>query len=234
MKIAPSIDTDFADVPVEQLISKEYAKERARLIDPKQAARKVAAGRLTGSSDTVYLTAADAEGNMISLIQSIYMGFGSRMVPDSLGFAMQNRGALFSLDPNHRNRLEPHKRPFNTIIPGFVTRDGGPQFAFGVMGGDFQPQGHAQVLMNMIDYGMSPQQAGEQPRVAHAESSTPTGRQMIESGLVTIEQHIPDTVRRRLTEMGHRVAPETGVFGGYQGIWREDGPLRYYGCAIGY
>jgi gamma-glutamyltranspeptidase/glutathione hydrolase len=238
-------DPNFADIPVEQLISKEYAKDRAKLIDQKRAAQQVNAGHVPASSDTVYLTAADSDGNMVSLIQSIYQGFGSKIVPDGLGFAMQNRGALFSLDPTHRNCLEPHKRPFNTIIPGFVTRDSQPCFSFGVMGGDFQPQGHAQVLMNIIDYGMSPQQAGEQPRVDHSESSTPTGRASVDGGLVTLEEHIPDSVRQQLTEMGHKVSSGVavfGVFGGYQGIWRDEEPRRYFGgsdprkdgCAIGY
>ena len=160
-------DMDFADVPLQQLISKEYGQKRAKLIDPKRAAAQVAPGDPTGK-DTIYLTAADKDGNMVSLIQSIYHGWGSHFVPDHLGFALQNRGMSFSFDPNHRNKLEPHKRPFHTIIPAFVTRGGHPVFSFGVMGGDFQPQGHAQVLMNMIDFGMSPQQAGEQPRVEHS------------------------------------------------------------------
>ena len=143
-------DMDFAEVPLKQLISKEYARERLKLIDPKRAAQKVSAGRLRSSSDTVYLTAADKQGNMVSLIQSIYFGWGSRLVPDGLGFCLQNRGKLFSLNPKDLNRLEPHKRPFHTIIPAFVTRRAEPVFSFGVMGGDFQPQGHAQVLMNLI------------------------------------------------------------------------------------
>jgi len=133
-------DMDFADVPVKHLISKEYAKERAKLVDPQRAAQRVVPGRLGGPSDTVYLSAADKQGNMISLIQSIYYGFGSQDVPDNLGFALQNRGNLFSLNPDDLNKLESHKRPFHTIIPGFVTRDNKPLFSFGVMGGDFQPQ----------------------------------------------------------------------------------------------
>jgi len=235
-------DMDFADVPVSELISKEYAGQRAKLIDPKRAARQVAAGRLRGSSDTVYLTAADRHGNMISLIQSIYWGWGSRFVPDGLGFALQNRGQLFSLDPDHLNKLEPHKRPFHTIIPAFLTKDGRPVFSFGVMGGDFQPQGHAQVVMNLLDFGLSVQQVGEQPRAAHFESSTPTGGKMQGAGSVGLERGIPDSVRQQLAEMGHRIRPGVGAWGGYQGIWREDHPLRYFGgsdprkdgCAMGY
>jgi gamma-glutamyltranspeptidase/glutathione hydrolase len=235
-------DMEFAEVPLEHLISKEYAKERAGLIDPRYAARQVSAGRLSGAGDTVYLCAADEHGNMISLIQSIYHGFGSRMVPDGLGFALQNRGSAFSLNSEDRNRLEPHKRPLHTIMPGFVTKEGKPLFSFGVMGGDFQPQGHAQVLMNIIDFGMSPQQAGEQPRIAHLDSSMPTGERMADGGSVGFERGISDKVKTELAARGHRIQPEIGVFGGYQGIWREENPLRYFGgsdprkdgCAVGY
>ncbi|MHC4178538.1 MAG: gamma-glutamyltransferase [Planctomycetota bacterium] len=235
-------DMDFAEVPVRELISKEYARQRAKLIHPRRAARKVAPGRLRGGSDTVYLTAADQQGNMVSLIQSIYYSWGSRQVPDRLGFCLQNRGKLFSLSPSHLNKLEPHKRPFHTIIPAFVTKDGNPVFSFGVMGGDVQPQGHAQVLMNLLDFGRSVQQAGEQPRAVHFESSTPTGGKMIDGGSVGLERHIPDSVRRRLAEMGHKIQRGVGVWGGYQGIWREEQPRRYFGgsdprkdgCAIGY
>ncbi|MHC4169405.1 MAG: gamma-glutamyltransferase, partial [Planctomycetota bacterium] len=210
-------DMDFADVPVKELISKEYARRRVKLIDPGRAARSVAPGRLKGSSDTVYLTTADKDGNMVSLIQSIYYPWGSGFVPDGLGFCLQNRGQLFSLNPNDLNKLEPHKRPFHTIIPAFVTRNGKPVFSFGVMGGDFQPQGHAQVLMNIIDFGMSPQQAGEQPRVRHIESSTPTGRKMVGGGTVVFERGIADSAKRKLVEMGHKTRKEVGVYGGYQG-----------------
>ena len=235
-------DMDFADVPLKQLISKDYAKDRVKFINPKRAAQKVTAGRLSGHSDTVYLTAADKDGNMISLIQSIYFGFGSQMVPDNLGFTLQNRGHLFSLNPKDLNKLEPHKRPFHTIIPAFVTKEGNPLFSFGVMGGDFQPQGHAQVLMNLIDFGMSPQQAGEQPRIEHNESSTPTGGKMVGAGSVRCERDIPEAVKARLEAMGHKLNPDVGAFGGYQGIWRKEAPRRYFGgsdprkdgCAIGY
>lgn len=235
-------DMDFAPVPLKQLISKEYGKQRAKLIDPKRAAEKVAAGRLKGSADTIYLTTADKYGNMVSLIQSTYYGFGSQVVPDELGFAMQNRGQLFSLNPADYNKLEPHKRPFHTIIPAFVTKESKPAFSFGVMGGDFQPQGHSQVLMNIIDFGMSVQQAGEQPRVSHFESSTPTGRKMVGGGSIGFERYFDESVKDKLAEMGHKVRKGLGSYGGYQGIWREDGPMRYFGgsdprkdgCAIGY
>lgn len=235
-------DPKFEEVPLEQLISKEYAKSRGKLIDLKIASNKVLPGLPHNRSDTVYLTAADNEGNMISLIQSIYVGFGSQEVPDNLGFALQNRGNLFSLNARDKNRLEPHKRPFHTIIPAFLTKDNRPLFSFGVMGGDFQPQGQAQVLMNIIDFGMSPQQAGDQPRVAHFDSSTPTGMRMKGGGTVGLENLISDSVKESLANRGHHIRPEVGSFGGYQGLWREDNPLRYFGasdsrkdgCAIGY
>jgi gamma-glutamyltranspeptidase/glutathione hydrolase len=235
-------DMDHVDVPLEQLISKEYGRERARLIDPRRAAQQVAPGRLRGESETTYLTTADADGNMVSLIQSVYYGWGSRFVPTGLGFCLQNRGKLFALDPEHRNCLAPHKRPFHTIIPAFVTRNGQPVFSFGVMGGDIQPQGHAQVMMNLIDYGMSVQQAGEQPRAVHFESSEPTGKKMVGAGSVGLERGIGADVRQRLTEMGHKIRPGVGVYGGYQGIWRREQPRRYFGgsdprkdgCAAGF
>lgn len=235
-------DMDFVRVPVTELISKEYAAQRAKRIDPKRAATQVSVGRFTDGSETTYLTAADADGNMVSLIQSIYHGWGSHYVPDGLGFCLQNRGQLFALDRQHPNCLEPHKRPFHTIIPAFMTRLGRPVFSFGVMGGDFQPQGHVQVVMNLVDFGLSPQQAGEQPRAQHSESSTPTGRKMTGGGLVGLEAGFPAAIRRQLAELGHEVQPGAGVFGGYQGIWREEDPRRYFGgsdprkdgCAIGF
>ncbi|MEK7996061.1 MAG: gamma-glutamyltransferase family protein, partial [Planctomycetota bacterium] len=235
-------DMDFAEVPLKELISKQYARQRVKLIDPKRAAQNVAPGRLKGSSDTTYLTTADKDGNMVSLIQSIYHPWGSGFVPDGMGFCLQNRGQLFSLNPRDVNKLEPHKRPFHTIIPAFVTENGNPVFSFGVMGGDFQPQGQVQVLMNIIDFGMSPQQAGEQPRVEHSESSTPTGQKMAAGGSVSFERRVGEDVKRELASMGHKINPEIGVFGGYQGIWRRSNPRRYFGgsdprkdgCAIGY
>jgi len=236
-------DMERAEVPLSRLLSKEYGRERAKRIDPKRAAVQVRPGNLDGSKDTIYLCAADGEGNMVSLIQSIYSGWGSREVPTGLGFCLQNRGRAFSLDPNHRNTLEPHKRPFHTIIPGFVTRDGKARCAFGVMGGDMQPQGHVQVLMNRIDFKMSMQQAGEQPRAEHYGSSSPWGGVMAGGGSVGLEAGITPETAKRLEEMGHKIR-ETGVgmYGGYQAIWREDEPLRYFagsdprkdGCATGY
>jgi gamma-glutamyltranspeptidase/glutathione hydrolase len=235
-------DMEFADVPVEWLISKDYAKQRAKLIDPARARARVEFGDPQLDSDTVYLTAADRDGNMISLIQSNYSGYGSALCPQGLGFPIQNRGQAFSLDPEHRNRLEPHKRPFHTIIPAFMTRNGRPVMSFGVMGGDFQPQGHSQVVMNMIDFGMSPQQAGDQPRISHSGSSSPWGAKSTDGGYLTFEHGIDAAVKQRLTEMGHQSRSAVGVHGGYQAIWRADDPLRYFGgsdprkdgAAIGY
>ena len=223
-------DLEHADVPLGRLISKDYARERARRIDPKQAATNVRAGKLDASRDTIYLCTSDKDGNMVSFIQSNYWSWGSCEVPAGLGFCLQNRGRSFSLEAEHRNRLEPHKRPFHTIIPGFVTRDGQPKCAFGVMGGDMQPQGHAQVLMNMIDFQLSPQQAGEQPRVQHFGSSHPWGGRMERGGAIGIEKGIEPEVVEELRKMGHEILETgTGRYGGYQAIWREDEPLRYFG-----
>jgi gamma-glutamyltranspeptidase/glutathione hydrolase len=235
-------DMEFAEVPVDWLISKEYARQRAKLINPKRARQQVRFGDPALDSDTVYLCAADGEGNMISFIQSNYSGFGSGICPDGIGFPIQNRGQAFSLDPKHNNRLEPHKRPFHTIIPAFLTKDDKPVMAFGVMGGDFQPQGHAQVVMNMIDFGMSPQQAGDQPRVSHSGSSSPWGAKSTDGGSLSFEHRIDDRTKLQLAEMGHRITPGAGAHGGYQAIWRLDDPLRYFGgsdprkdgAAIGY
>lgn len=234
-------DMDFADVPLDWLISKAYGAERAKLINPRRASKRVVPGEFD-QSDTIYLTTADAEGNMVSLIQSTYYGWGSHIVPDHLGFPIQNRGCSFALDPNHRNRLEPHKRPFHTIIPAFITQGGRPVFSFGVMGGAFQPQGHSQVLMNLIDFGMSPQQAGEQPRIEHSGSSDPNGSRMNRGGTVKAERYFPQATLAALARRGHTISDDIGAFGGYQGIWREEEPRRYFGgtdprkdgCSIGY
>jgi gamma-glutamyltranspeptidase/glutathione hydrolase len=221
-------DMSFAEVPLEWLISKDYGKQRAALIDPRHATSGWTHGDPQLDGDTVYLTTADQFGNMVSFIQSIYNPFGSTICPDNCGFAMQSRGHAFSLDPDHRNRLEPHKRPFHTIIPAFLTRAGRPVMSFGVMGADFQPQGHCQVLMNMIDFGMSVQQAGEQPRIAHDGGSSPwtdSGG----AGVILPEPGISAGTCRELAKMGHQVCEETTIHGGYQAIWREEDPRRYFG-----
>lgn len=242
-------DPQFARVPVEWLVSKEYARKRAALIDPRKANTTPRPGDPPLDSDTIYMTAADRDGNMISLIQSLYFGFGSTLCPDGLGFSIQNRGECFSLDPGHANRLEPRKRPFHTIIPGFVTQQQRPVLSFGVMGGDFQPQGHCQVLMHLLDFGMSPQQAGDMPRIAHAGLRQPwspatPGREADESdnGEIVLEPGFSAEFVAGLQQRGHRVAAGRSTLGGYQAIWREENPRRYFGgsdprkdgAAIGY
>ena len=222
-------DPEFADVPVEWLISKDYAAERVALIDPRRASRSVRPGDPELDSDTIYMTAADKDGNMISLIQSIYSQWGSALVPDGAGFAMHNRGVSYSLNPEHPNRLEPHKRPFHTIIPAFVTENGAPLLSFGVMGGSFQPQGHSQVLMNMLDFGMSPQQAGDQPRVEHFGSSQPSTGLVEGGGTVGFERGFADEVKVALAQMGHEITGEPRAEGGYQAIWRTEEPRVYFG-----
>jgi gamma-glutamyltranspeptidase / glutathione hydrolase len=235
-------DPEFAEVPIEWLISKEYAKQRATLIDLAKARQELACGDPKLDSDTVYLTAADSEGNMISLIQSNYHGFGSTLCPAGVGFAIQDRGQCFSLDARHRNCLAPHKRPFHTIIPAFMTRSGEPVMSFGVMGGDFQPQGHAQVVMNMIDFGMSPQQATDQARIGHTGSSSPWGEKTTSGGEVIFERDFPASVKVALAQRGHAISANIEAHGGYQAIWRMENPRRYFGgsdprkdgAAIGY
>lgn len=213
-------DPEFAKVPVQELISKDYARTRGTLIDPDRANVHPTAG-VPEQADTVYLTVVDKDLNCVSLIQSNFHGFGSQHVPTGLGFPLQNRGCLFALDPNHANRLEPHKRPFQTIIPGFVTKDGAPWLSFGVMGGDMQPQGHVQVLCNMIDFGMDVQQAGEAPRWRHLGSSEPTGEPAeAGGGTLALESGFDPEVLRALEARGHRLANLKGYFGfgGYQAI----------------
>jgi gamma-glutamyltranspeptidase/glutathione hydrolase len=237
-------DPDFAKVPVGELISKSYAEERRKLIDPAHAAKRYEAGDpKLGRSDTVYLCAVDGDRNCVSLIQSNYSGFGSGLVPGGLGFALQNRGTLFALDANHANRLEPHKRPFHTIIPALVTKGGKPLFVFGVMGGDMQPQGQVEVLVNLLDFGMNVQEAGEAPRVEHLGSQTPTGRPGSSTGgTVAAEEGIPEAVVEELTRRGHTVTRVKTNGGGYQGILIDPrtnvlhggSEARKDGCAVGY
>ena len=222
-------DPEFADVPTEWLISKKYAKKQAKRIDLKRAQTELPINDPKLDSDTIYMTASDSEGNMISLIQSNYYGFGSTICPDGVGFPIQNRGMAFSLDPNHRNKLEPHKRPFHTIIPAFMTKDKRPVMSFGVMGGDFQPQGHAQVVMNMIDFGMSPQQATDQPRLAHLGSSSPWGGTMTDGGSLKFERGFSEEAKAGLSTLGHQIESGVEAHGGYQAIWRTDDPLLYFG-----
>ena len=188
-------DMEKAQVPVKELISKTYAAKRRKLIDPSRASSNPAPGQPL-QADTIYLTVVDKDFNCVSLIQSNFHGFGSYHVPGALGFPLQNRGCLFALDETHPNRLEPRKRPFHTIIPGFVTKDGKPWLSFGLMGGDMQAQGHAQVICNLIDFGMDVQEAGDAPRFRHFGSSEPTGQPAEGGGSVTLESGIaPEVVR---------------------------------------
>jgi gamma-glutamyltranspeptidase/glutathione hydrolase len=213
-------DPEFNKIPVEELISKSYAAKRRALIDPSQAARNYPAGDLEiEMGNTTYLTVADKDGNMVSLIQSIYSEFASGMVPDGLGFVFQNRGAQFNVqDRNHANALEPGKRPFHTIIPAFITKDGKPFVSFGLMGGSVQPQGHAQIVMNIVDFGMNLQEAGDAPRMRHSGSSQPTGSVMTDGGTLNLESGFEPEVFRELRKMGHRISFAVGIYGGYQAI----------------
>jgi gamma-glutamyltranspeptidase/glutathione hydrolase len=235
-------DPAFADVPVAELVSKEWARRRARRVDRGRAARDLPLDEpRRGEGDTTYLAAGDAEGMLVSWIQSNYTGFGSGHAVPALGFGLQNRGALFSLDRRHPNRLEPGKRPFHTIIPAFVTRGGLPWLAFGVMGGDMQPQGHAQVLLNLLDHGMGLQEAGDAPRFHHGGSSEPTGGTMTDGGELHLEPEVPRAIREELARRGHRVSDRPWSYGGYQAVARdpETGVLsgaterRKDGCALG-
>ena len=221
-------DPRFAKLPIETLLSKDYATKRRQEINPKKAALVDASG-LPQHGDTVYLTTADQDGNMVSLIQSNYSGMGSGMTPPDLGFMLQNRGTLFSLDPKHLNVVSGGKRSFHTIIPAFVTKDGNPYISFGVMGGATQPQAQAQVLINIIDFGMNLQEAGDAPRIVHSGSSQPSGSQMKNGGTVSLESTFDEKIRKELVEMGHTLKYEKGSFGGYQAIMKKNGV--YYGAS---
>ena len=223
-------DPDFVKIPIQQLISKEYAAKRRKLIDPERASNSYPAGDFA-QGETIYLTTADQYGNMVSLIQSNYLGMGSGMCPDSLGFVLQDRGALFSLKEGQNNVFEPGKRPFHTIIPAFVTRNGKPFMSFGVMGGSMQPQGHVQILVNMIDFGMNLQEAGDAPRINHSGSSQPTGEVMTDGGVVNLESGFDYGVIRDLMKMGHHIGFATGIYGGYQAIMWDDKNKVYHGAS---
>lgn len=225
-------DPDFVKIPVKELISKEYAAKRRKLINPDKAATAVEAGNpALEDGDTIYMTVADEEGNMVSLIQSNYRGYGSGMVPDGLGFMLQDRGELFTLEEGQNNTYAPHKRPFHTIIPAFITKDGKPFMSFGVMGGNFQPLGHAEIVMNMIDFGMNGQEAGDAPRIDHAGSSEPTGQKMTSSGIIYLESGFPFETIRGLLEKGHKVGYQLpGSYGGYQSIRVNAGKV-YFGAS---
>ena len=220
-------DSNFSSIPTTKLISKEYALERKKLINMNNAAKRFDAGLEDG--DTIYLTVADKYGNMVSLIQSNYRGMGSGIVPDNSGFMLQDRGEMFSMDPNHKNSLIGGKRPFHTIIPAFITKDNEPYISFGLMGGAMQPQGHAQIVINLIDFDMNLQEAGDAPRIRHMGSSEPTGEIMEDGGYLTLESGFSTDIRNQLTELGHTLKDEKGGYGGYQAIMLIDDV--YYGAS---
>lgn len=222
-------DPMFNKIPVEWLISKEYAKTRQQLISSEIAAKRVDAGINEG--DTIYLTVADKQGNMVSLIQSNYRGMGSGMIPSDLGFVLQNRGEMFALQAGHFNQYAPGKRPFHTIIPAFITRNNEPLMSFGVMGGGTQPQMHAQIVINMIDFGMNIQEAGDAPRILHTGSSTPMGKLMVDGGYVSLESGFSQRTRRGLLKKGHKITDSLGAFGGYQAIMYDSKNKVYYGAS---
>ncbi|WP_371193566.1 gamma-glutamyltransferase [Glaciecola sp. SC05] len=222
-------DPTFNQIPVDWLISKEYAKQRQQLISPTKAAKRVDAGKNEG--DTIYLTVADKFGNMVSLIQSNYRGMGSGMIPTDLGFVLQNRGEMFAMEDGHFNQYAPGKRPFHTIIPAFVTRNNEPLMSFGVMGGGTQPQMHAQIIVNMIDFGMNLQEAGDAPRILHSGSSSPEGSIMTDGGYVSLESGFDYKTRRELMKKGHTITDVNGAYGGYQAILFDSKNKVYYGAS---
>lgn len=224
-------DPAFAKSPVRTLISSEYAKERRSKIDMAKAARAVEPGLIPSGADTVYLTVADETGMMVSLIQSNYRGMGSGVVPAdesgrTFGFMLQSRGEQFALVEGHPNVYSPAKRPFHTIIPAFITKDGEPWMSFGLMGGAMQPQGHAQIVINLVDFGMTLQQAGDVPRIHHDGSTEPAGevRAMPDGGVLNLEPGFPEATLAELKKRGHTIKPAaTAIFGGYQAIRRVAG-----------
>ena len=222
-------DSEFNKIPVTTLISKDYAQKRSGLLNLDRAANTYPAGKLLEEGDTIYLTTADKEGNMVSLIQSNYRGMGSGMTPDGLGFVLQDRGEMFSLEEGHFNQFEGGKRPFHTIIPAFVTKGGLPWMSFGLMGGAMQPQGHAQIVINMIDFEMDIQAAGDAPRIHHTGSSEPTGEVMINGGILNLETGYSYETIRQLMRMGHQIQYANGPYGGYQAIHRAPNGV-YWGA----
>ncbi len=238
-------DPAFHPAPVAKLISKEYARERGKLISMDRALREVqpATPAQLDQGDTIYLTTADGDGMMVSLIQSNYRGMGSGMAPPGLGFILQDRGEQFVLAPDHPNTYAPGKRPFHTIIPAFATRDGKPWLSFGVMGGAMQPQGHAQIIINLVDFGMNLQEAGDAPRIQHDGSTEPAGQAtvMSDGGEVDLESGFAYETVRGLMRRGHSVRFADGPYGGYQAImvnphggWIGASESRKDGHAAGY
>ena len=223
-------DPDFNKIPTEYLISKDYANKRRLEIDPKVSSDTVDPANLE-NGDTIYLTVADSDGNMVSLIQSNYRGMGSGMIPPGLGFMLQDRGELFSLEKDHFNVYEPGKRPFHTIIPAFITKDGKPLVSFGLMGGAMQPQGHAQIVINLIDFEMNLQEAGDAPRIRHSSDEQPTGGKMLDGGTIYLETGFDYESIRELLKIGHKVGFDLGSFGGYQAIKINNESKVYYGAS---
>ena len=227
-------DPAFSRAPVAKLVSPEYAAERRKLISMDAAMKSVDAGRVQlQEGDTIYLTTADRDGNMVSLIQSNYRGMGSGMAPPGLGFIFQDRGEMFVLTEGHANTYAPGKRPFQTIIPAFITKDGKPFVSFGVMGGGMQPQGHAQIVMNLIDFGMGLQEAGDAPRIEHDGTTEPTGQNtpMATGGEVHLETGFAWETIRALMRRGHKVTYADGPYGGYQAIRRDHEQGVWYGAS---
>jgi len=224
-------DPNFVKIPLDTLISKYYAAQRRKLINNDRAG-VYKAGEISNSNNTVYPTVADKEGNMVSLIQSNFRGMGSGVVPPELGFMLQDRGELFSLQEGHANVYAPGKRPFHTIIPAFITKDGLPYVSFGVMGGDYQPLGHVQIVMDLIDFGMNLQEAGDAPRIDHFGSSSPYALADDETrSTITLEEGFSYEVIRKLMQMGHKIAWGYGGYGGYQAIKYDAKKKVYYGAS---
>ena len=233
-------DPSTYKAPNDWLISKAYAAERAKLIRPDRIMDQVKAGDAPSRGDTTYFCTADKDGMMVSIIQSNFRGMGSGLMPDGLGFMFQNRGELFSLTDGHPNVYAPGKRPFQTIIPGFALKDGAPWLAFGVMGGDMQPQGQAQIISNMVDYGLGVQEAGDAPRWHHEGGSEPTSQDLTGTGLLRLETGVPEKTKAGLAALGWKLGASDGGFGGYQAIERRPGryaaatEMRKDGVALGY
>ena len=225
-------DPAFSKVPVKWLVSKDYAAERRKLIDLSRAGRAYDAGHPpVNDGDTIYLCTADAEGNMVSLIQSNYRGMGSGIAVPGLGFGFQDRGEIFTMEPGHANVYAPGKRPFHTIIPAFVMKGREPWLAFGVMGGAMQPQGHVQILVNLIDYGLNLQEAGDAARWQHDGSTDYDHPKMTDGGYVYLESGIPWDVIAELKRRGHDIRVDLGGFGGYQAIMWDAKNRTYIGAS---
>jgi len=227
-------DMDYFNVPLRGLLDTNYAIERNKLIGERAAKRVDAGNPAMYQGDTIYLTTADKDGNMVSLIQSNYRGMGSGVVVPGLGFVFQDRGQLFSMYENHANVYAPNKRPFHTIIPAFIMKDGKPFISFGLMGGAMQPQGHAQIVTNIIDFGMNLQEAGDATRWQHFGSTEPTeaqGKTLVGAGVLALESDVPYQTIRALMARGHKIQFDMGGYGGYQAIMYDEKEQVYYGAS---